>query len=258
VPYTYTNLASAWLRDETTTAPQRVLASLFQSSGQYVAGTVGDDKYAFVSSVLGELKLDVNGKVLPVFPANPMTVTQLHQNLGSMSVTLACDQVRLDQVRQGVQSTATPYAQRFQEQQLFDVVAQNVEHENVLDLFSLDPPDRAVACNALGRALGNAALRRCGENARSATATALQNPKLPDQIRETYEARASQTFTAMVSAAEADREHSVPRIKDIIHQMALVKMRRTQGETAATAKTLQDEEDEFVTTPCDSEETCRP
>jgi hypothetical protein len=265
VPMTYTNIASAWLRDETTTAPQRILESLFQASGQYIAGGLGDDKYRFATAILGELKLDVNGKILPVFPAQPKTAKAVALGIRQRAIQLACNQPEFTSAAPGpgvagLTSSATPLDWRFQEQHLFDVVKDQVLPENVVDLYILDPPDIQVACNALGRALSTVALRKVTEDAASTTSSAMANPGLKPPMQQYLTAHAQEVFRDMREQAHAQEltEHSVPELLIIIHRMAEIVKETRRNTATAISKGLNEMEREFATTPCDSEETCEP
>jgi hypothetical protein len=230
---------------------------MLDASGQRVAGGLGEDQYRFLTAMLGELKLDINGKLLPVFPARPLTVASLSKRLGTMGTGLACDQPRLSQAVGGLTSNATPLEVRFYEQALLDTVHEQIESVNVTDLFSLDPPDRDLACNALGRALGKAALRRSAEEGEATTTTALQNPAVPETVRKMYETRAEQTFRAMRSESQELAEHSIPELKMIITRMAAIQRETRRATAAAISKGQQDMRQEMGTTPCESDETCQ-
>jgi hypothetical protein len=257
-PNTYMNIASAWTNRAFTTGPQDILKSILTASNQYVAGSLSERDYRFMSAMLGELTLNVNGQLLPVWPAHPMTAKALGEKLEAMAVLLACDQGRLDRARQG--TLAVDYGltpdQEYYQTILFDVAKFYVQEQHVRDLFILDPPDRDLACNALGRSFGKESLQMAAEDSRAKFNTAIQNPAVPAEIRQMYEARASAQFAAMLSLAKK-KEHEIPALLQVISKMADTVRKERKIEANLVSKALDDQDREFATTPCESEETCQ-
>jgi hypothetical protein len=253
-PMLYTDIAKAWVADTVTPAPQKILASILTASGQ-MTDSMGDEKYRFLTAVLGELKMDENGKLLPVFPARPLTASSLSKNLRATGVGLACDQARLTQAVAGTTSTHARPEARFYEQHLLDVVKESLEPVDVTNLFSLDPPDRDLVCNALGRSLGKEAVRRSADDGEATTTTALQNQALPETVRKMYEARAEQSFRALRSQSASTEVRSIPELKGIITRMAELQ-RATRRDIARTITKGQMDMDELSHIECDSDQTC--
>lgn len=258
---TYVNIAQAKLRQVTTQAPQTIIRSLLEANGVNVASGVGQQNYRFLTAMLGELRMEVNGQLIPVFPAAPMSSKMLGDHLFTNAVNLACSEPRFNQAVAGTLAPepAVPPAQDTQDLQrsLFEVVRKNVQPRQVQDLFVLDPPDRDLACNALGRAFAKTTMKGLTEEARALFTSALQNPALPESVRDLYQQRASAQFAAMLQSAEESSESSIPTLLKYISEMA-AKIREERAiEALAATRALNDQDREFKQTECTSEETCR-
>lgn len=257
-PMLYTDIAQAWATDVTTRQPQNILASLLSGTKQ-LTNPLNDKQYKFLSSVLGELKLDVNGKLTPIFPARPLTAAALLKNVQSRGIAVACSETTLNQIVDG-HPPPTPDNTRsglpFAEDHLYEVIRRDITHGDVDDLFTLDPADQAVACNAMGRSLAALATAMAADDGEAVMATAMQNPGLPDTVRGMYAQRIDTTFRALRSQAANGSVEPLPRLKAIIGRMAAATRDRRRVEAAAANKGFLDETHEFQETPCDSDETC--
>jgi hypothetical protein len=153
---------------------QRILSAVLTASGQLV-DWVDQDNYAFIGAVLGELKLDINGKLLPVFPAHPMTAKGLGKQVEALSVSIACDQVAMTNGTQkpGLSPPQPDASARVYERALYSVLLQELNSQDVKNLFSLDTPDQQLSCNSLGRALARRVVDVLANDTSATLATAV-------------------------------------------------------------------------------------
>jgi hypothetical protein len=251
----YTNIAKAWLQDNVISQPQNLLASLLEASGQ-ASDAVDFEKYALLSALVGELKLDVNGKVLPIFPAHPLTAQALKDNIKALAIQTACDKVALGSaVAKTLQlSQPSPAARRY-EDALYNVIYENMTTEDVKLLFFLDAPDTQLACNAYGRSLSRLALERVTNDSHATLLTALQNPALPVELRDMYYQRESSVFGAFRAYTTQKDERSIPELRSIVAAMARLKYAKDNNTARALSQGMHDL-DVYRNLECDDVYTC--
>lgn len=254
----YTDIAQAWVTDVATRQPQRILQSLLGATKQ-LTNALNDKQYKFLSSVLGELVIGLNGKLTPVFPARPLTAAAFAKNMNSRAIEVACSETTMNQIVDGHPPTTpdnTKSGMPFAEDHLYEIIQRDITHGDVDDLFTLDPSDLGVACNAVGRSLATLAAASTADDGAATMATAMQNPALPDTVRRVYAERIETTFRALRNQAANGSAEPLPRLKAIIARMAAATRDRRRVEAAAANKGFLDETREFEETPCDSDETC--
>lgn len=253
----YTNIAKAWLQDNVTSQPQNLLASLLEASGQ-MTDPVDQEKYALLSALVGELKLDVNGKVLPIFPEHPLTAQALKDNIKALAIETACDKGNLTAaVGKALPLSQTSPAARRYEDALYSAIYENMTLEDVKLLFVLDPPNTQLACNAYGRSLARLALERVTNDAHASLLTAMQNPALPVELRDMYYQRESSVFSAFRGATTQRDEHSIPELRSIVAAMAKLKYTKDSNTARAVSQGLQDM-NVYRNMECDDIYTCDP
>jgi len=256
----YTDIAQSWLHDATTDRPQRILQGLLDATGQRISRPLGEEKYAFLSSVLGELKLELNGKLFPVFPAQPTTVKHLAQSVGAAGVTMACSfgvlEEKADDPDPNPYPSGVTAAGKVWYAHLSQIVFQKVDSSDVRNLEALEPGDQQLACNALGRALARATLERLADEGEAMMAQALQTPAIDEELRQAYESRSDRAFTAMRTHRFEGAQHSVEDMLQLIQQMAENERERRRRTGTALSKGQLRMNEEMRETPCTSPLTC--
>jgi hypothetical protein len=252
----FTDIAQAWLADATTTSEQNILSAVLTASGQLVDG-LDQDNYAFIGAVLGELKLDVNGKLLPVFPAHPMTAKGLAKQVEALAVGIACDQGAMTNGTQkpGLSPSQPDASARVYERALYSVLLQELNSQDVKSLFYLDAPDQQLSCNSLGRALARRVVDILANDTGAALATAFQNPAVPKDVQKIYVERQEAAFKAMRGYAADRSEKTIPEIRRIIATLAELKLKRT-GAAARALNAGREDEAARANVECDDVATC--
>lgn len=252
----YADIAKAWTQaiyDKDT--PQKVIESILTAISINTHSSIGERKYKFLSAILGELTIDVNGELLPVFPAKPMTAGILSDQMMDTAIHIACDQVLFEQAIDGTLAYQSndPEVQ-FYEDRLFKIIKTSctgIDHEN---LFGLDTPDREAMCNALGRSFAKDALLKTAADGESLATTALQNPALPEAVRDMYEDRVTRVFAAMRSQSESIKVKPIDTLREILTKMA--KIQREIRRDIANIITEQRLKQHRNQQECDSDLTC--
>ncbi len=263
----YTDIAKGWIQDNAVNAPQRVLGSMLEAIGQKAAGSDGGERYQFMTAILGEVKLDVNGKILPALPAGmkPSDVNNLAKAVGGFAVQLACNPDSLEQAGPGrpttprtspMTSTASGPAERFWQDRVYEVVYQQIDASTIKNLRDLGARDRATACNALGRSLASAGIQNLSSDIEATMAQALQNPALDPDLRQAYRDRTTMITGAFARQRSDGSQKTVAELLPIINRLAAI-AREENGRAAAAYSRGKDVMNQVGVFPCDSSDTCR-
>jgi hypothetical protein len=273
LPLLYDKIASAWDEETPVTADQPIVGSLLKASGQ-LDQPLGQERYDFLASVLGELTLNKEGKVYPIFAVptdptaessstvtvRPTTVASLSKSVAIVANAAACNQSDLDAAAQGNPpqhlhddpSTADPETLLWRAH-MADIIKEQINHRDVQNLWLLDQPDRELACNALGRALARATLQRLADDGEAAMAIALQNRALDEELRRTYESRSRTVFSAMRTQRFEGAQHTLPQVLQLIARMAGVARETNQLVSAAISRGQRGQN---LDTPCTDSKSC--
>jgi hypothetical protein len=246
---------------ETTDAPQEVLKSLLTATGHDVQRGLGEERYHFLSAVLGEFTLDVNGKLVPLFPVQPTTVTDLARSVGIEGVRRTCDTARLRRIIDAQHPEPDPTdgdgSVRTWKKEMNEVIRRNVTLVNTTNLDTLDDSDRAVACSALGKSLAQETLRQLGAQAQSIMAQLTGNPNLPADVRRDLESRSDTVAKALQGTRFDGSNYDLRRVLEIIQTMAADTQERRRQDAAAAAKgQLRWEEGRKRMNECTAEYDC--
>jgi hypothetical protein len=264
----YTDIAKGWVEENVRGGEQRVLGGMLEAVGKKAAGDERGDRYQFMSAILGELKLSVNGKVLPTLPAGmqPSDVKNLAKGVGGFAVRLACDSGALEQAGPGPStsprtsprtSTSSTPAEKFWQDRVYEVVFEQIDASTVRNLRDLNATDHDSACNALGRAMARQGLDNLSLEIAGTMAQALQNPALDADLRQAYAERT----TLVVGAINEQKQRydgSQKKVADllpIINRMAAI-AREENGRAGAAFSRGQDRMKERSTFRCESADTC--
>jgi hypothetical protein len=258
-PALMTDIANAWVQDRLVKTPQNVVESLMKSSGQKVAGAIGEENYKFMSAMLGEMKLDVNGKILPVFPANPLVPANVAKHAWKIAIDTICNTISFKLAVDGklFPISVNPEMQFF-ERRLYAVIHENIESIDHKNLFDLDPKDRDLVCNALGRSVGKQGILQTAADGESIAASALQNPALSESLRNDYKMRLETVFPALREQALAERVRGIDELRQWLAQMAEAQRasRRLTAKSLSQGQMINDSMETVNNEECDSDETC--
>jgi len=228
---------------ETTDAPQEILKSLLTATGHNVQSGLGQERYHFLSAVLGEFTLDVNGKLVPLFPVQPTTVTDLARSVGIEGVRRTCDTARLRRIIDTQHPEPDPTdgdgSVRIWKKEMNQVIRQTIALANTRNLDTLDERDREVACNALGRSLAQETLRQLGSEAQSVMAQLTANPNLPVDVRRDLEARSETVAKALQGTRFEGSRYDIRQVLEIIQKMAADTQERRRQDAAAAGRGQQ-------------------
>jgi hypothetical protein len=254
------DIAKGWIQDTVISGPQKVLDSLLLASSQKTVGAVGEENYKFLAAVLGETKIQANGKILPMFPAHVFVPSTLAGKMFQAAVDTTCNHQNLQAAIAGtfVPNSPDPEINFFQ-RRLFHVINDNIDKRDHNNLFDLDPPDQELMCNALGRAVGRVAILQTAADGESMAVIALQNPALPEDLRKMYESRVSQVFPAIREQAQTQPTKPIDELLKLLNKMS--KLQREQRRlTAGTLSQGQMDLDTLYSQSiedCDSDYTCK-
>jgi hypothetical protein len=254
-----TDIAQAWLRETAGIGPQNVIESLLTASGQKLASgpmsALGETRYRAITALMGELKIDVNGKVIPVFPAPPLTAATVAKKMVTFSTSFACDQARLLAAVNGTVSSNPDPAERFLENQQLDVTHESLETVDVDNLFMLDPPDRNQACASLGRAAAREGMLRLADETDASLATAMQNLSVPEAIQKEVIQRIRFTIPALRNQRVGPQVLTFTEWRNTVARMARLTRQERRLEAAQVSGKVLDEQQNF-THECEDETSC--
>ncbi|HYX31599.1 MAG TPA: hypothetical protein VE954_00705 [Oligoflexus sp.] len=249
----YIDIANAWLKETFTTNPQNFLEAAMNASGESTGNAIGQENYAFLSSVMGETKILSGGKSVPVFPKGSQKTSTLASNLFGKGAAIACDRNKLSNIINGSYTfSASTDDERYNERKLVEVTQAKIDKTDHDNLFDLDTPDRAHACQSLGRSLGKEAMLLAAKEGEALAIKAIQNPLIPAELRQTYEQRINQVFPAMRESAATEQVKSVDELRRLIAILA----KKQRQDRRLAAKSLSRGEISMDSLRTDSYEEC--
>ncbi len=207
------------------------------------------DNYDMWSKVLGEIELKKDGYWVRLFPKDLLRPDDVIVNLAADSKASVCNTNDLRKIISDQASTGDDYA-RFVRR----VIKENITEATVKNLDSMPVADRAMACQSLADAIAKMAAKRMATEGRSDMLAALNNPALPQDLRDFYGEQSRETFKSIEERAEVLKPRELPEVVTMISKLG--SSYRGLNHNAASDTSVRQEQNKKLNEDCTDQFSC--
>lgn len=192
---------------------QKVLKSI-------LAFAKDDNSYDFLSAFLGEIEVGGKSGWEPLFEKGIVRPEDVSQTFLTKSQNLICN--RFEDILKNRFNGSGIY-----EKEVVASVKRKLSQKTLADFSDLSPPDRQIACLALGRAIGKDAAGRAATHFESSLSTGLLNTAIPEQLRAEFRDRMQSAFPALRQALDGEDIPSVEQVRLELAEFARLQRTKT-------------------------------
>jgi hypothetical protein len=178
--------------------------------------------YDFLASLLGEIEVQEDGYWQPIFMAGMLRPNDAAQNVLAVGEDKVCRSLKTIILAGRMDNGDLP------ERAVVEMVKRRLTLDDVQNLEDLAPPDRQLACAALGRAVGKVSAESVAARAEAVLASGLLNSAIPNSLRDEYRSRGENAFLALRRAIEIDQIPTLEEVRRAIADLARVTRERNR------------------------------
>lgn len=199
----------AGLEKRFTRNKQKVLESIVK-----FAKSTNTHMYTFLALFLGEIEVQVDGYWQPLFTNGMLMPDDIAQEFLVEGENKVCSDIA-DIVFKRINPQNTEF-----EKAIVETIQKRITKEDVLNIEDLGDGDRALACSALGRSVGQIAAQKASAEGEAIVASGLLNTSIPSALRDEYRMRTSAAFLAIQKTLESDQILPLDEVRGAISQLA--------------------------------------
>ncbi len=178
--------------------------------------------YDFLASLLGEIEVQEDGYWQPIFAVGMLRPNDAARNVLALGEDKVCRSLSTILLAGRMENGDLP------ERAVVEIVKRRLTLDDVQNLEDLAPPDRQLACAALGRAIGKVSAESVAARAEAVLASGLLSSAIPNSLRDEYRSRGENAFLALRRAIEIDQIPTLEEVRRAIADLARVTRERSR------------------------------
>ncbi len=207
------------------------------------------ENYDIWAKILGEIELKKDGYWVRLFPKDLLRADDVVVNLAADSKASVCNTADLRKIITDRANPGDEYA-RFVRR----VIKENITEATVKNLESIPATDRSMACQSLADAIAKMAAKRMATEGKSDMLAALNNPALPQDLRDFYGQQSRDTFQSIEERAEVLKPREIPDVVAMISKLGA--SYRGLNHSAASDISVRQEQNKKLNQDCTDQFSC--